>query len=490
MQMRILTAKSLFYQVVLWMTFGVGLLAISKVLTANPTIWIVLIAVLLTAAFLITEHRSWLWLTILMIFSNDVFGIFSGMALPHISLPGLGTMYISDLLLVVAALHAVYRLLSTRNGKGRITPIGRPLLALVVLVGFEAVRNLIGGLDIHTLLNGLRPVAYYLLFLIVLTEIQKPEQLRRFLLGLLVVAIISSIVSYMQFLFGVTLPGSKVEVLSGAGLYRIYPAGWCLINSSFLVLLAVLLSGATKGLRSTTGWLVAIILLGAITVTFARSTWGTMLIAITVLVFLSRRYAWRRFPIAIAFVVLFIFVGNKVFQSVAGVGLNVLVQRAGSGIEDFWGRSGTFGARLNFITFKWAAITKYNPLFGRGFDLVRMSGAENWRVNWTPFAQSADNGIVNIFLIFGYLGIGLFSWIFVAVFRRAVELIRKLNPCLDRALVIGIMAFNFQLLLESFFGDRFTWYPAVAVLATSWAVLELIGRFHERKAVLVTEGAG
>jgi hypothetical protein len=476
-QMRTLATKEPLYQVVLWMTFGAALLTVSKVLTVNPWIGTILVAASLAAAFLRSSKRIWLWLTVLIIFSINAFGIFSGMALPRISLPGLGTMYISDLLLILATLLAAHHRYSRRTNAGHSTTFGKPLLALLVLVVLEVVQNIAGGLDVHFLLRGLRNVAYYLLFFIVVTEVKRPGQLRQFLSGLLAAALITSVVSYTQFLFGLTLPGSKVEFMGEFKLYRTYQAGWCLINSSFLVLLAVLFAGATGGLRRTIpGWFGAMMLLGAIIVSFARSTWGSMLVAISIIVLLNRRFVWKGLLVAVPFLLLFLFLSDRFFESLGGEGLEVLTLKSRSGIEDFWNRSGSFGNRLDFVALKWTTISRESPLLGRGFD----RGSWYLSANWNPYSPTADSGIASLFVVFGYSGIILFVWIFVTVFRRAFGLMRKMRPCLEKAVVLGIAAFNVQLLIESFFGDRFTWPPAVAVLATSWAVLELIGRFYEQ----------
>lgn len=476
--MRLLATNKPAYQAIFWIALGVLVLVIAKILTNDPSVGTIIVTIPLISVFLTNSRRIWLWLTILIVFSTNIFGIFSGISLPHVSMPGLGTLHISDILLILATIFAAYRRYLFRTNTEHFTPLSRPLFILLILVVLEALCNLAGGLDIHPLLNGLRTVAYYLLFFIVMSEIRKPEQLRQFLVGLLLVALITSAVSYVQVLFGISLSGSKVGMMSNFGLYRSYQAGGCLINSAFLVLLAILYSGIAKGLRWTIiGWLAVIVLLGAIIVTFARSTWGTILVAVMLVVLLSRRFALKPFLIGVFFLLVLFFSFNQVFESFAGKGFDVLTIRAKTGVEDFRARSGSFGNRLDFIALKWKAISQESPIIGRGFDW----GSKYLNVNWNPYSRTADSGLASLFVTFGYSGIVLFIWIFATVFQQTFVLIRKIKPCLERSLVIGIAAFNVQLLMESFFGDRYTWPPAVAILATSWAVVALIGRFYEKK---------
>ena len=75
------------------------------------------------------EYALW----ILIILSINVFGIFHGMTIPHLSLPGIGTFHLRDLVLLTMTIHAIHRLYGKKDLKRIKLPLAKPLLALLCI---------------------------------------------------------------------------------------------------------------------------------------------------------------------------------------------------------------------------------------------------------------------------------------------------------------------------------------------------------------------
>ena len=136
---------------------------------------------------------------------------------------------------------------------------------------------------------------------------------------------------------------------------------------------------------------------------------------------------------------------------------------------------------------RWDYMIKNNPLFGLGFkgsarDLVSgdLSGEEY--VNRT--STSGHNFIGDLAVRYGLSGFLIFGWILIAVFQKAARLLKTLSSSWQKSLVCGLLAFNVQALLVSYGGDSLylSVYGAVT-MASSWAMLELIDRFHKREYI-------
>jgi hypothetical protein len=160
--------------------------------------------------------------------------------------------------------------------------------------------------------------------------------------------------------------------------------------------------------------------------------------------------------------------------------IEIIQTRSMSGIEDFLERKGTFYNRILILQNKWETVRAENIMLGIGFDSavpISSSTPTNYMVNMHPRALVVDSSLPNILLLFGLSGVVIFIWILASFFRVSFRLLQNLPLSWDRGVILGIIAFNIQIVLVSFFGDRYTNVFSVSILAASWAIVVLIRRF-------------
>jgi len=80
-------------------------------------------------------------------------------------------------------------------------------------------------------------------------------------------------------------------------------------------------------------------------------------------------------------------------------------------------------------------------------------------------------------ILSNFSGIFIFAWILASFFYISFSLWNKLPFSWDRAVILGLIAFNIQIVFVSFFGDRYANPSSVAILAISWAIVILVNRF-------------
>ena len=165
--------------ILLAMIFSWGISVSSPIIVFFPFF---LFAVLWTILNWKIEYALW----ILIILSINVFGIFHGMSIPHLSLPGIGTFHLRDLALLSMTIHAMHRFYGKKNLPLKRLPLAKPLLALLLIVLLNTIINIYQGINLKYLLRGWRHVAYYLVFFILINEIEDRKSLSRFLSGLIV----------------------------------------------------------------------------------------------------------------------------------------------------------------------------------------------------------------------------------------------------------------------------------------------------------------
>ena len=449
-------------------------------ITASSPIIVVLPFLLFAALWILLTWKIEYALWILIIFSINVFGIFHGMSIPHLSLPGIGTFHLRDLVLLSMTLHAAHRLYSKKDRTFKRLPLSKPLLALLCIVLLNTIIDIYQGINPQYLFRGWRHVAYYLVFFILINEIEDKKTLVRFISGLIVIAIITSIVAYLQFIFGWSFSASKVEYMSEYGIYRTYQHGGVLVGLCFLIVLSVILSGDIKSKKiQIEGWFLISFFLGALLTSFARSSWGSMLVAILFILLMSGRKVIRASVIIIPIFFIASLIANSGIKLMTDRSLMEIIQtRSTSGIEDFIERKGTFTSRILMLQNKWKTVRNENIVLGIGFDsAVPISSSTNYMLKMHPRTLTPDSSLPNIILLFGLSGIFIFVWILTSFFRVSFRLWQNLPLSLYRATILGIIAFNIQIVLVSFFGDRFTAVFSVSILATSWAIVVLISRF-------------
>ena len=308
------------------------------------------------------------------------------------------------------------------------------------------------------------------------------KSLVRFMSGLVVIAIVTSIIAYLQFIFGWSFSASKVEYMSEYGIYRTYQHGGVLVGFCFLVSLSIVLSGHIKSKRmQIANWILLCFFLGALITSFARSAWGSTLAAVIFILLMSGKKVISALVIIIPIFFISSYIADSGIKLMTDRSLiEIIKRRSMSGIEDFLERKGTFYDRILILQNKWKTVKNENIVLGIGFDsAVPISSSEptNYQINMHPRALVMDSSLPNILLLFGLSGIVIFLWILASFFRVSLLLLQNLPLSWDRGVILGTIAFNIQVVLVSFFGDRYTNVFSVSILAASWGIVVLIRRF-------------
>jgi hypothetical protein len=168
----------------------------------------------------------------------------------------------------------------------------------------------------------------------------------------------------------------------------------------------------------------------------------------------------------------------------------VLSDRFLTAYQDIRDVSGSFGKRTELLQNRWDYMIHNNPLFGQGFKGTSSSLSFDPSYWWDPTYAHGENTVAFLAVRYGLSGIFVSVWLLFAVFRRAVRLFRILPDSWQKSLVCGILVFNIHIVITSYFGIPLFTIFGIVILAPSWAVLELIERFQEKKTDLINKKAG
>jgi hypothetical protein len=207
---------------------------------------------------------------------------------------GVGTLYLSDVLLLTLVGLIVLRRLFEPQFKLVTTPLDWPL---ALFVGFAVVATLqaiwFGSLSLSDSLGELRIFIAYLLFFAVTNLVRNERQVKLLIYGMLALTAVVGCAMIAQYIVGneiALLPG-RVEALQTEGarfdnITRILPPGQSLALTGFLVLLAVLTLRPSPPLQF---WYPAQLALAgaALLLTFNRNFWVAAAVAILVMLFVG-----------------------------------------------------------------------------------------------------------------------------------------------------------------------------------------------------------
>lgn len=418
-----------------------------------------------------------LWLGFVIVFATNIFGFSHASALPGLSMAGFGRLSAGDAVLGMAVVHAVALLAMGKTVRIH-SLVTLPMGMLILLIAVEVTRNLLTGLSPHALFNGLRHVAYFVLFFVALAVVRRRRDFKQLVWALIVFASVTGAVSVYQFIFRVSLPGSTLNYVDTLGIFRVYQTGDALMEFAFLLSLALLLVGAREWKLGL--WLAMLFAAGGFLVSFARSTWAGILLGSTVVILMSGHGSAKRIlAYLLPFLAAATIMANTAVRLGGVGGLGVLQSRFASGIVDVQEGTGTFARRLGILAVKWQGVSEDSPLLGRGFDwpnyFTEME-AGNEFIQFSPLVPSGDSGIASVFVIFGYTGFAVFVWLFVAVFCEGKVILRNKLDVFERGVAIAVVAFSVESIWILFFSGRLTRPPEVAVLALAWALLVLCRR--------------
>jgi hypothetical protein len=447
------------------------------------------IIIIIVISTLFSNKREFkLWL--LLIFSIEVFSIWGGANVPQLPIPGLGTLHIKDIILIYMLLTSILIGTSKSYPKQKIL-FEIPLIILLIIGVINALIDIIEGHELHYILRGVRYVIYYFAYYITLKHIKSKELLYRFLYGIVVISLISSIIVYLQFSFGWSLSGGKVNYMDSYGFFRVFNSSGAVTSGCLLVLLSIGLSGNVKSRQwRVLLWASFVILLGSQIIIFSRSRWIYVLLGIVLVILFQRKHLLRKLSFIILIsITLYFTVGSSItsFSGNSHTSLwRAIVLRSNVGLDNILYRDGSFDIRLSSLSLRTNTVFNSNPLIGIGFESANYVDISSYsgnkialKLHESPNALVPDISWANIILLFGMLGVISFIWLFISLLRYSYRLYNNLPQCLEKSITLGIIALNITTIMSSFFSSSALTGPSgVTFLSMSWAVVVLIDRYN------------
>lgn len=224
---------------------GLGALAAALYLAPQPaTLGLVLLGIGLPIVFLLWHWPevgllALIFLTLSFVPANVV----------DLRLPIGGGLDLRDLTLIGLFGVACLRDLTRGTLKVPWWPVGGPLLLFLIIAMFSAFYAIVlEDVGSNWVLGELRILSLYTTFFITLWSIKRPEQLKTLLVGLFIIADLSTMIVYLQQFLGADNPLLQAmmitrdwRVYQQAGAVRVIPAGHVLMHIMWFIALGLLL---------------------------------------------------------------------------------------------------------------------------------------------------------------------------------------------------------------------------------------------------------
>lgn len=212
--------------------------------------------------------------------------ILSEEQLPPLNL-GVGSLHISDLIILWLFAVLAFRIIVTRRLRFRRTDLDIPVALFIGVCVIATLKGISGGeIPADSGIRHLRATGYLVIYFLITNLIRDRAQLRRFWIGVMLLAVITAIAAILQTALGPGVPilPGRVETLNTQGLThdeiaRVIPPGESLI---YLALILGVLSLATRRAMASTlrTWISTGLLGIGLILTFRRALWGSAALAL------------------------------------------------------------------------------------------------------------------------------------------------------------------------------------------------------------------
>jgi len=380
-------------------------------------------------------------------------------------------------LVVLSLIVGNYAALNRRNGLSLPIVVLFLLFFVTVLVNFGRVLLGAPSFTSEELLKNVLQLHTYFYFIPLVLLIKNKRQLWGFVKGAFIIGILAALIALYQSATGSSLAAARM--ITQPGYHRFLFPTVALMSGGFYTLVALYF---TVGLRRrfVPVYLLGLLLLAAILVPLHRNTMAGLIVVLSGMALLiPGRKISRIVKISLAALLSGVLIA--LVLTAVGVNVHVFPSRIQSGIYDLWNMQGNAGFRFQLLWNTWVDVLHNYPVLGRGFDWVPLPDFATYLRTAAAKAPTGDNGFASVLIMFGLLGILVYSLVFYRAFKCGIALIRsRMSPTL-RALAIGIVALNAHILLTAMFSDSFSGQPATTVLVASWALLYLMLRFQQKE---------
>jgi hypothetical protein len=414
-------------------------------------------------------------ITLLVISQTGFLGIWRMQDLPGIEVPGIGTIWISDLMVIMITGLLLLFFSGRRQRKEVIhSPMSKWIMFFLLYIAFQVVQGLfLQGADLHYLLRVLRDPMAWITYFAVIYLINTGDQCRRLIGFIWCAAVISALVSIFIVSFGWSLPGTRItdaqfgdfrafKMYGGSGslvmliglvstayfLSMSRPAyKWLLLASQAIVASHVLI----MGFRSVISFYFLSVLCLILWTGKLKENVKAFLIMLTLSVILFncsanvRNFALRYFS----------FAKQTAYELSGG-----------------WENMYTLSNRWQLLEGKWNIAREEGLLLGAGFkyDATQTS---------LLGTSGADIALGHLILRLGILGTILLFTVIGVFLKRILFLIKSTPSPALKSIYKGILVFVVLQMPILFFGAAFWGRDSVTVIASSWGMLELLKKFYE-----------
>ena len=350
---------------------------------------------------------------------------------------------------------------------------------MVLTVG-QAIVAILEGCHPHLLLSQMRPIAFYLTYFLILGSFKHEKDLIQFIRLLIVIGIISVGVIYFQTLTGGLSSATKVDYRTDYHIYQSVNEAMFAVACTFLLLFSATVGKKGEIFTSLSSKVALLWMAGALLLTLVRQIWVTTSLGMAVIILLNKKF--KRYAIILLLTIAFLGIVGHIVERITGSESFsfIISDRILTGVRDIRGLSN----RTEMMLLRWNYMIKENPIMGHGFRVSRVDLLKDQyfigSTKYDPTALCGHTMVGDVAARYGLTGFFLFGWLMFTALRKATRLFRTLPPSWQKSLVCGLLAFNIQAVVISIVGSPYLNISGIIVLAPSWAVLELIERFHKR----------
>lgn len=365
-----------------------------------------------------------------------------------------------------------------------------PIILLFSLFFIAALKTIIefvffSSVSLNDIMYNILKMHIYLFFFPLIFFIRNEDELIRFLKGVMLIGVMAAFVIYYQFIFGVSFYGSEIKTsMAVTRLYRIMFPGSPLVSATYFTLLSVLLLDAARKRRIVIMSLVILLAVASI-LNMHRNMFVVTCLVTLGLVFIIRGNRLKS-VLKLGILLLGVLIIFPNVLSVVGLektyfahNLSYTLYELETGIGSIWWRLDLLNNVINDVVANYPFLGKGFNFSSEGFDYL------NYVFTRTTTHPTNDNSIVNIILVFGFVGLTVFLFVFYRVFRTCIILLKmykkEKRERLLKAVLYGCLATNAMIVMKLFVSDHIMGNPATVIMILSWAILYLLYEFNQRR---------
>ena len=470
---------------------GVALGAVSMIVSPSIT-FAAAIGVALIVAIL---RRAEIGILCLLIATSTLIG--GANDLPHVSM-GVGTVYLTDVLLWVMLGWIFVRLQVEKGFRLVHTPLDMPILAFVGVGLISTALAILGGsLTLTASLAEVRNVINFLVFFVITNLVREPRQIRLLVSGIVLLGAVVAGAMAAQFLLGGSIqivPG-RVETLftqgeSASGVTQVLPPGQSLVLVAFLILLALLVVDSHSPRNGIRFFLAGVTGVGVL-ITFNRNFWIGVAVVLAFWIILLggkervRLATWGFSAVLAAIPLLLAF--SLISEARTAQTLGAVVGRVSSLVQSNVLEETSLTFRYREDSYALSQMTSL-PVLGLGLG----AKYRPWdpMLDWEQYDGRAyiHNGHYWLILNTGFLGYFLFAAASLIFIVRGLRQWRRLSTPFERGIALVLPTTFAALAVVAIVNPIYVQWNWTPVLAAMWGINEIILRLPKLEMANALEG--